>query len=143
MNRMKTFERTNLTQRQWEVIRYRTQGLTQADIAEKLETTRENVNEIEHHARLNIEAAKATMAALQELNANGEVLVARGMSIFEAVSLVMLRADILGVRLMISGDDLLATMRSKWRNRISGHHLTSVCRARIGNDGSLSFSKDK
>lgn len=140
---MKTSGRTNLTPRQWEVIHYRSRGLTQAEIAEKLETTRENVNEIEHRARLNIEAAKGTVAALQELDATGEVLVSKGESIFEAVSLVILRADILGIKLMTSADDMLATMRSRWKTRIIGHRLTSTRRVKIGNDGSLSFESER
>lgn len=140
---MKTFGRTNLTPRQWEVIRYRSYGLTQAEIAEKLATTRENVNEVEHRARLNIEAAKGTMAALQELDATGEILISKGTSIFEAVSLIILRADILGVKLTTSADEMLATMRSKWKTRISGHRLTSMRKAKIGGDGSLSFERDK
>lgn len=138
---MNTFGRTNLTPRQWEVIRYRSHGLTQAEIAEKLETTRENVNEIEHRARLNIEAAKGTMAALQGLDATGEVLISKGTSVFEAVSLIILRADIIGVKLRMTADDILATMRVRWKTRIFGHRLTSVCRVTIGDNGSLSFER--
>ena len=59
------FRSTILTSRQWEVIAYRAQGLTQAQVAKKLKTTRENVNEIEHRARMKINGAKATLAALQ------------------------------------------------------------------------------
>ena len=138
---MKTFHSTTLTPRQWEVIRYRAQGLTQAEVAKKLKTTRVNVSEIEHRARLKINAAKATLAALQELHATGEVLIPSGTSIFEVVSMIILRADVLGVKLQSSADDVLADIRSRWRAKIRGHRLTSVAKVEIATDGSLSFKK--
>jgi Tfx family DNA-binding protein len=121
------------------VVRYRTQGLTQAEVAKKLKTTVETVGEIENRARLKIEAAKSTMAALQELGATREVLIPNGTSIFEAVSVILLRADVLGVRLQSSADALLVAIRSSWKGKIKGHHLTSLARVEIGADGSLVF----
>src|SRR5208283_5743340 len=112
-----TFRSTTLTSRQWEVIRLRTQGLTQAEVAKKLNTTIENVSDIEHRARLNMEAAKATIAALQELGAPREILVPTGTSIFEAVSMILLRGDVLGVRLLSPADAMLAAIRSKWKGK--------------------------
>ncbi len=138
---MKDFRNTTLTSRQWEVIRYRAQGLTQAAVAKKLNTTRVNVTEIERRARLKINAAKATLAALQELHASGEALIPSGTSVFEAVSMIILRADILGIRLQNTADDVLAAIRSTWREKIRGHRLTSAAKAVIAADGSLSYKK--
>ena len=139
--RMKAFHSTTLTPRQWEVIRYRAKGLTQAKIAEKLDSSRENVNEIEHRARLKINAAKATLAALQELHATGEVLIPSGTSVFEAVAMIILRADTLGIRLKISADDVLVNIRSRWSAKIRGHRLTSAAKVEIAADGSVSIKK--
>ena len=138
---MKDFRNTTLTTRQWEVIRYRAQGLTQAAVAKKLNTTRVNVTEIERRARQKINAAKATLAALQELHASGEVLIPSGTSVFEAVSMIILRADILGIRLRSTADDVLAAIRSNWRAKIRGHYMISAANVEIGADGSLSFKK--
>ena len=137
MDRRKGFHSTTLTPRQWEVIRYRAKGLTQAELAKKLNTSRENVSEIESRARLKINAAKATLAVLQELDATREVLIPSGTSIFEAVTMIIFRADILGVRLVGSADDVLAAIRIKWRGRIRGHRLTSAVKVEISSDGSL------
>jgi HTH-type transcriptional regulator, fmd operon transcriptional regulator len=138
---MKTLHSTSLTSRQWEVIRYRAQGLTQAEVAKKLKTTRVNVSEIEHRAQLKINAAKGTLAALQELHVTGEVLIPSGTSVFEAVSMIILRADILGVKLLGSADDVLATIRSRWKAKIRGHRLTSAAKVEIAADGFLSLKK--
>jgi len=139
--RKKAFHSTSLTARQWQVIRYRAQGITQAELAKLLNTTRENVNEIEHRARMKISAAKATLAALQELDAKGEVLIPGGTSVFEAVFMIILRADILGVKLRGSADDVLAAIRLRWKSRIKGHRLTSAVKVEITSNGSL-IAKD-
>ncbi|MDG6908881.1 MAG: Tfx family DNA-binding protein [Nitrososphaerota archaeon] len=138
---MKSFRSTTLTPRQWQVVRYRAKGITQKELAVLLNTTRENVSEIEHRARLNIAAAKATIAALSELEAKGEVLVPNGTSIFEAVSMIILSADLLGVKLHGSADDILKAIRLRWRERIHGHRLTSAVKVEIAKDGSL-FATD-
>jgi HTH-type transcriptional regulator, fmd operon transcriptional regulator len=135
--RAKAFQKTSLTARQWQVIRYRAQGITQAELAKVLNTSRENVNEIEHRARMKISAARATLAALQEIDARGEVLIPSGTDIFEAVFMVILRADVLGVKLKGSADDLLAAIRARWKGRIKGHRLASAVKIDIEKDGSI------
>ncbi len=141
MVRGKGVQGTTLTARQWEVIRYRGQGFTQAEVAKKLKTSRENVNEIEHRARLKINAAKATLTALQDPDVSGEVMIPSGTSIFEAVSMILLRADVLGVKLQGSGDDVLAAIRSTWEAKIRGHRLTTAAKAQVGADGYLVVKK--
>jgi hypothetical protein len=130
---------TILTRRQWEVIRYRGQGLTQAEVARELGTTKEEVSETEDRALLKIRAAKATLAALQDISVTGEMLIPSGTSIFEAVAMMITRADILGVKLSSPGDAILAAIRSKWKTKIRGHRLVSAVTAKIGTDGSLSL----
>lgn len=110
-------------------------------MAKKLNTTRVNVTEIERRARQKINAAKATVAALQELHATKEVVVPSGTSVFEAVSMIILRADVIGVKLQITADDILAAIRSKWKAKILGHRLTSGAMVKILANGSLSFKK--
>jgi hypothetical protein len=137
--RKESFRGTSLTDRQWEVIRMRAAGLTQAEVAQKLKTTRENISIIEHRAHDKITAAKATLEALQELETTREVLLPSGTSIFEAVSLIVLRGDILGIKLKQSADSLLALLRSRCRSKIRGHHLVAVVKAEISDEGEVSF----
>jgi hypothetical protein len=124
------------------VLRYRDQGLTQAEVAKRLSTSRENVCEIERRARLKIDAARATLAALDMLDSNGVVTLRAGLSIYEAVSRIFLRADILEIKLRITGDDLLAAIRSRYRVKIRGHHFISSVKAEVCEDGSVSLKVD-
>lgn len=128
---------TILTQRQWQVIRLRSTGLTQAQVAKRLHTTRENVTIIEHRAHQNLSAAKATLAAIEELSGSKELLIPSGVSIFEATSMILRRADVLRIKVKLNADSILASIRARRKGRIRGHHLIAPVRVKIGPDGSL------
>jgi transcriptional regulator len=82
-------------------------------------------------------AAKATLAALEQLSESAEFIIPSGTSIFEATSMILLRGDVLGVKLNMSADSILAALRSKCKGKIRGHHLTTVVKIRIGEDGTF------
>lgn len=136
------FHGTILTSRQWEVMRYRAQGLTQAELARKLNTTRENISEIEHRAGAKIRAAKATLVALQNLDATGDLVIPSGTCVFDAVSTVIERANVLDIKLTNSADDILAIIRSKCRSKIRGHHLVASAKVEIHKDGTIALRTD-
>ena len=128
---------TVLTQRQWHVMRLRSTGLTQAQVAKRLRTTRENVTIIEHRAHQNLRAAKATLAAIEGLSGSKELVIPSGVSIFEATSIILRRADVLRIKVKMNADSILAQLRAKRRGRIRRHHLIGTIRVRIDPDGSL------
>ena len=133
------FHGTLLTKRQWDVLRYRARGMTQQEVARKFGTSREDVSIIEHHARAKLQSARATLSALQQLERPKELIIPSGTSVFEALSLIILRADIIGIKLRGGADDLLALIRSKCKGRIRGHHLTSAVAVEVRPDGRLVF----
>ena len=119
------------------MMRLRSKGLTQAQVAKRLRTTRENVTIIEHRAHENLRAAKATLAAVEELSGSKEFVIPSGVSIFEATSMILRRADVLRIKVKMDADSILASLRAKRRGRIRGHHLIAVVRVKINADGSL------
>ena len=130
---------TVLTQRQWHVMKLRSAGLTQAQVAKRLRTTRENVTILERRANENLKAAKATLAAVEELSGSKELVIPSRTSIFEATSMVLLRADILRIKVRMNADSILAALRSRRKGRIRGHHLIAPIRVKINADGSLTI----
>ena len=56
-----------LTDRQMQVLKLRSRGITQDRVARQLKTTRENVSILESRARRNIKRAKATIEILEDL----------------------------------------------------------------------------
>jgi Tfx family DNA-binding protein len=128
---------TVLTQRQWNVMRLRSTGLTQAQVAKRLHTTRENVTIIEHRAHQNLRAARATLSAIDELSGTKELVIPSGASIFEATSMILRRADVLRIKLKMNADSILAALRARRSSRIRGHHLITVVRVKIESDGTI------
>lgn len=108
-------------------------------VARRLHTSRENVSIIEHRAHANVRAAKSTLAAIEQLSESRELVIPSGTSVFEAVSMTLQRADMLRTKIRINADSILATIRSKCKGKIRGHHLTSPVRVRIGEDGSIAI----
>jgi transcriptional regulator len=86
-----------------------------------------------------VKAAKATLVAMEYLSETRELVIPSGTSIFEAVSMILLKADTLRIKVSMNADSILAGIRSKCKGRIRGHHLTAVVRVRIGDDGSLTI----
>jgi Tfx family DNA-binding protein len=119
------------------VVRLRSTGLTQAQVAKRLRTTRENVTILEHRANQNLRAAKATLAAIEILSGSKELVIPSGVSIFEATSMILRRADVLRTKVKMNADSILASLRAKRRGKIRGHHLIAAIRVRIEPDGSL------
>ena len=130
---------TILTRRQWRILQLRATGLTQSQVAKRLGTSRENISIIEHRAHANVRAAKATLAAMEQLSESKEIIIPSGTSIFEAVSMILLRADVLRIKLRTSADSILAAIRSKCKGRMRGHHLTAVVRIRISEEGTVTI----
>ena len=120
-------------------MRLRATGLTQARVAKRLHTSRENISIIEHRAHENLRAAKATLAALEQLSESKEIVLPSRTSIFEATSMILLRGDVLGIKLKMNADSIVAALRSKCKGRIRGHHLTAVVKIRIREDGTLAI----
>jgi hypothetical protein len=112
-------------------------GLTQAQVAKRLRTTRENVTILEHRAHQNLRAAKATVATIEKLSGSKELVIPSGISIFEATSMILWRADVLRIKVKMNADSILAALRAKRKGRIHGHHLIAAIRVRIDPDGSL------
>ena len=131
-----------LTERQWQVLQLRAKGLTQADVARRLRTTRENITLIEHRAHENVKAARATLVAVEQLSRSNELLIPSGTSIFEATSMILHQGDALHIKLNRSADSILALIRSKCKGRLRGHHLTGTIKIGIGDDGTLTINRN-
>jgi Tfx family DNA-binding protein len=126
-----------VTPRQWEIVKLRATGLTQKQVANRLRTSRENISIIERRARRNLTVVKATLAAFEQLSQTRELIIPSGTSIFEATSMILLRADVLGIRVRMNADSILAAIRSKCKRRIRGHRLTVATKIRIRKDGAI------
>jgi Tfx family DNA-binding protein len=93
-----------------EVLRLRRQGLTQAEVAKSLGTSRENVSIIERNAFRTLKAAKSTIEAFESLDADNSVTIPVRTSIYDIPRIILVRGDVLGVRIKTTSDDLISPM---------------------------------
>ncbi|MEM3073930.1 MAG: Tfx family DNA-binding protein, partial [Nitrososphaerales archaeon] len=82
-----------LTERQIEVLKLRAQGLTQEEVAKKLQTSRENVTILEKRAYQNIKLARETLAALKTFGISTSVVIKPGTHLVDIPRLILDKAD--------------------------------------------------
>ncbi len=117
-------DETFLTPRQWEVLELRRRGLTQPDIADRIDTSVANVSSIEGRARENIERACRTIDLANDLRVDHWVEVAEGTHLREVVETVYEAGDEVGVKVPYSDPELSTYLHVRFRNVLDGRRLT-------------------
>jgi Tfx family DNA-binding protein len=116
-------EASVLTRRQAEVLALREQGASQADIAERLGTSRANVSSVESSARSNVEKARETVAFAEALHAPVQVEVEPGTDLYDVPDLVYEACDGAGVKVPRSAPELMKQVSDAAGNAVSGREV--------------------
>jgi len=82
-----------LTERQIEVLKLRSQGLTQEEVAKRLNTTRENISILEKRAYRNIKLARETLTALKNFGVAVSVVIKPGTHLVDVPRIILNKAD--------------------------------------------------
>ena len=114
-----------LTDRQIQVLKLRSRGITQERVARQLKTTRENVSILESRARRNIKRAKATIEILEDLGMATRITIKPDTPVLEISKLVLKKADDANVRLQLDCIDLLEKIKIKAKNKIKAKKVVS------------------
>ena len=107
-----------LTDRQIQVLKLRSRGITQERVARQLKTTRENVSILESRARRNIKKAKATIEILEDLGMATRITIKPETPVLEISKIILKKADDANVRLQLDCIDLLEKIKIKAKNKI-------------------------
>lgn len=107
-----------LTDRQIQVLKLRSKGITQERVARQLKTTRENVSILESRARRNIKKAKATIEMLEDLGMATRIMIKPETPVLEISKIILKKADDANVRLQLDCVDLLEKIKMKAKNKI-------------------------
>ena len=114
-----------LTDRQIQVLKLRSRGITQERVARQLKTTRENVSILESRARRNIKRAKATIEILEDLGMATRITIKPDTPVLEISRLILKKADDANVRLQLDCIDLLEKIKIKAKNKIKAKKVIS------------------
>jgi Tfx family DNA-binding protein len=114
-----------LTDRQIQVLKLRSRGLTQEAVAKQLKTTRENVSILESRARRNIKRAKATIEILEDLGMATRITIKPETPVLEISKIILKKADDENVRIKLDCIDLLEKIKIKAKNKIKAKKVVN------------------
>ncbi|MGB6680826.1 MAG: Tfx family DNA-binding protein [Candidatus Bathyarchaeia archaeon] len=114
-----------LTDRQIQVLKLRSRGITQERVARQLKTTRENVSILESRARRNIKRAKATIEMLEDLGMAIRITIKPETPVLEISNLIFKKADDANVRLQLDCIDLLEKIKMRAKNKIKAKKVVN------------------
>ncbi|PSP28931.1 RNA polymerase subunit sigma-70 [Halobacteriales archaeon QH_2_65_14] len=124
-----------ITRRQAEVLVMRDRGLTQATIADKLDTTRENVTGIEHRARENIEKARETVEFAEVIEAPVRIEAPAGTDMYEIPELVFDACDEAGIKVAHNAPELMKLISDGAGSAIEGRQVRTALSIHVTSEG--------
>ncbi len=125
-----------LTERQFEVLKLRAQGLTQEEIAKILGTSRENVSVIEKRAKEKVEKARETIRAFESLNPV-KIVLPQGLNLFSAPEVVFQKADMHGIKVRYNSTALIGIIRRKAGDKISVNTIAEPVEIKLLRNGDV------
>ena len=126
-----------LTERHAEVLAFRERGLRQADIAERLGTSRANVSSVEASARDNVERAKETVAFAEALSSPVRVEIPAGTDLYDAPQRVYDACDEAGVKVNQTAPDLMKTIGDRAGDAVHGREVRERLFVSVGANGTI------
>ncbi len=124
---------TLLTGRQIEVLKLKRKGLSQADIARKLKTTRGNISTIETTAMKNIAKAEKTIKLYRAMESPIWLTVPSGTDLYEIPQMIFKEADRKKIKISMDSATVIVRLKTDAPDRIS-HRVTA---------GDISISVDE
>lgn len=128
-------ETSVLTRRQAQVLALRERGISQADIAEHLGTSRANVSSIEGSARDNLKKARETVAFAEALRAPVRVRIPEGTDLYDVPKEVYDACDEQGVKVTQSAPDLMKIISDAAGGAVDGRRVVTDIVVGVTSDG--------
>lgn len=126
-----------LTRRQAEVLALRERGLAQADIAERLGTSRANVSSVEASARENVSKAHETVAFANALQAPVRVSVEPGTDLYDVPKQVFAECDEVGVKVSYTAPELMKRISDEAGDAVAGRKVERLLLVGVTSDGDV------
>ncbi|KUO42422.1 MAG: hypothetical protein APZ16_03040 [Candidatus Hadarchaeum yellowstonense] len=133
-------EDTFLTESQLRVLQLRLRGLTQAEIARRLNTSRANISIIERRAKENIARAERTLKLVERLKAPVTITVNPGDDILQVPQRIFEAADTAKIRVNLGTAEIIAKIKEEAGDRIHGRSVTKGFEVSLTSDGEILIS---
>ena len=126
-----------LTEKQIQVLRLRSEGLTQAEVAKQFGTTRVNVSIVERRARDNIRRARETLLALKTFKIAVSVVIEPGTHMVDIPRILLNRADEANIKVTSDFLKILKDIKAQAKKKVRGVRAIKPIPVRIMQDGHL------
>lgn len=126
-----------LTHRQAEVLALRERGLAQADIADRLGTSRANVSSVEASARENVARARETVAFADALQAPVGVGIEPGTDLYDVPQRVFDACDEAGVKVNYTAPELMKRISDEAGDAVVGRQVEQELLVGVTSDGEV------
>ena len=126
-----------LTRRQAEVLALREEGISQADIAESLGTSRANVSSVESSARENVAKARETVAFAEALSAPVQVTVEAGADLYDVPNMVYSACDEAGVKVNRTAPEVMKLVGEAAGDAVHGREVRRDITVSVTSDGTV------
>lgn len=115
---MVDIKETHLTKRQFEVLKWRKEGKSLAEIAGRLHTSRSNISSIAKIAELNVRRAKNTLKLVETIKWPVKINVKTGSNVYEVSERVFRAADVRHIKVSQNYSEIvrLITETLGWKN---------------------------
>jgi len=133
-------EDTFLTKMQARVLELRAKGLTQAEIARQLKTSRANVCILERRARQNIARAERTLKLSAKLLAPVTLRIKPGDDILKVPDRLFKAADAAKIRVKLGTPDIIAKIREGAKDKLHGRSAIQSFDVVLTSEGELFIS---
>ena len=131
---------TFLTEMQARVLGLRAKGLSQAEIARMLKTSRANICILERRARENIARAERTLALAARLRAPVVLAIKTGEDVLDIPERLLKAADVAKVKVVLSTPEIIARIREQASNKLKGRYTTKGFNLVLTAEGELLIS---
>lgn len=129
-----------LTKQQVEVLRLRAQGLTQAEIAKKLNLTRSHVSMIELRAKRKIKAAEETLKIVSSIQSQNLIVIKKGTRLADIPSMVLKAADKRNIHLKTNIIEIIRMIKIAYPPCLRNGRTIRNITFKVSEDGELFLS---
>lgn len=129
-----------LTDKQIEILRMKKKGMSQADIARTLKTTRGNICIIENTALKNIEKAKNTIKFYRTMEAPIWLTIPGGTDLYDIPEKVFKAADKKRIKISVDSAMVIVKLKTEAPDRIHGRLTNDDIDISVDEHGNLTVN---
>lgn len=133
-------EESFLTKKQTEILKLRSEGLTQTEIAEKLGTSRSNICSLEKRAEQNIEKAEKTIELAQKIKSPVNVKIEIEEDILDSVKKFFSKADEADIHVSYDTPELISKIQNEAGKKLEGRRAIKTIELSLTSEGDVIIS---